>query len=304
LVQRPVSLLARALSAWNAFWFAPANPYPLAAFRILLGAYLVVYFASFAPDAALLFSADGVYVPYLMPDCAPRPALAVPLFAALWLASFALLVGFRTSWTIPLLLVLYLYHYFLALGVKHSSFERLIVIYLLALAPSNADAVWSVSQPSAAQARPTVQFAGRLVRFQTVMLYLGAGLWKAVNPDWSTGRLLYSTLQGIWATPLAFSIVRLGFSEATWTLASHCVVASELLLGVLLLIRRTRLFGIALGCTFHLANSVILSIPEFLVCLAPYTLFVPEHYLVRLDATLRAWSRRLRARGRQPDNGN
>lgn len=107
----------------------------------------------------------------------------------------------------------------------------------------------------------------------------------------------------MWATPLAFSIVRVGFSEATWTLASRCVIASELLLGVLLFFRRTRLLGIALGCAFHLANSVILSIPEFLVCLAPYTLFVPENYLVRLDAMLRGWSRRLRARHRQPDNG-
>jgi hypothetical protein len=298
-----VNALTRILSAWNAFWFAPASPYPLAAFRILLGAYLVGYFGSFAPHAALLFSSEGVYVPYLVPDYAPPPAIAVPLFAALWLASLALLLGFRTGLTIPILLVLYLYHYFLALGVKHSSFERLIVIYLLALAPNHADAVWSVSQPPAAQPAATVQFAGRLVRFQTVMLYLGAGLWKAVNPAWATGALLYSTLQGIWATPLAFSIVRLGFSEATWTLASHCVVASELLLGVLLIFKRTRTFGVLLGCAFHLSNSVILSIPEFLVCLAPYPLFLPERYLIRLDCRLRALltaARRLRAVRRQP----
>ena len=38
---------------------------------------------------------------------------------------------------IPCLLALYLYHYFLALGVKHSTFERLIVIYLLALRKRN-----------------------------------------------------------------------------------------------------------------------------------------------------------------------
>ena len=205
-------------AAWNAFWFAPASPYPLAAFRILLGAYLVGYFGSFAPHAALLFSSDGVYVPYLKAGTsAPPPAIAVPLFAALWLASLALLLGFRTGLTIPILLVLYLYHYFLALGVKHSSFERLIVIYLLALAPSHADAVWSVSQPTAAQPVATVQFAGRLVRFQSVMLYLGAGLWKAVNPAWATGALLYSTLpRHLGDAAGVGSIVRLGFSEATW----------------------------------------------------------------------------------------
>jgi hypothetical protein len=289
LASRAVGILAsRAgwiLALWDELWFAPASPYPLAAFRILLGAYLVVYLGALAPYTTLLFSSQGVYLPYLMPDPMPPPAAAVLLFAALWLLSLALLLGFHTRWTIPLLIVVYLYHYFLALGVKHSSFERLILIYLLALAPSNADVVWSISPPSAAK-RPTLVFAGRLIRFQTVLLYFGAGLWKAVNPVWSTGTLLYCTLQGIWAAPLAFGIVRLGLSEATWTLASYGVIAGEMLLGVLLLFRRTRWVGIALGLLFHLTNSVILSIPEFLVCLAPYPLFLPGDSVERLGKRL------------------
>jgi hypothetical protein len=291
-----VSWLWRPLAAWNSWWFAPASPYPLAAFRVLLGLFLVVYLGSLVPHASLLFSSEGVYVPYLVPDYAPSPRIAVPLFSALWLASLALLMGFRTRVTIPILLVLYLYHYFLAFAVKHSSFERLIVIYILALMQSDCDAVWSVSPPRAATGAGTVQFAGRLVRFQTVMLYLGAGLWKAVNPAWATGAMLYTTLQRMWATPLAFRIVRLGFSEATWTFATHCVVATELLLAVLLFFRRTRPIGIAVGCAFHLANTLILYIPEFLVCLAPYPLFMPESDFLRLDRMLRALLSRLRTR--------
>jgi hypothetical protein len=289
------------LERWNQFWFAPASPYPLAAFRILLGGYLVVYLGTFAPHAVLMFSSQGVYVPYLVPDYAPGPVLAVLLFAAFWLCAFALLLGVRTNITIPLLIVLYLHHYFLALGVKHSSFERLIFVYLLALAPSHADAVWSLLPPSAAERSTTVAFAGRVVRFQTIILYIGAGLWKAINPAWSTGALLHATMQGIWATPLAFWIVRLGFSDAAWTLASHAVIAYEIAIGVLLFFRRTRLLGVWLGCLFHLANSTILSIPEFLVCLAPYPLFLPERYFLRIDRSMSALRRRLRALRKQPE---
>jgi hypothetical protein len=207
----------------------------------------------------------------------------------------------RTNITIPILIVLYLHHYFIALGVKHSSFERLIFVYLLALAPSHADAVWSVLPPSAAKGKTTVEFAGRLVRFQTIILYIGAGLWKAINPAWSTGALLYATMQGIWATPLAFRIVRLGFSEAAWTFASHAVIAYEISIGVLLCFRRTRVFGVVLGCLFHLANSTILSIPEFLVCLAPYPLFLPERYFLRIERGVLALRRRLHALRKQPE---
>lgn len=284
-----------ALQRWNEFWFARDDPYRVAAFRILLGAYLVVYLGTFAPHAALLFSNQGVYVPYLVPDYAPAPGIALALFALWWLCALALLIGFRTRLTIPLLIVLFVYHYFLALAVKHSTFERLIVIYLLALWPSRPDAVWAVSQPAAADQAYVPRFAGRLVRFQTIALYFGAGLWKAVNPLWHTGTLLRSTMQSIWATPLAFWIVRQELPEVVWTAASYSVIGGEMLIGVLLALRRTRLFGLLLGTSFHVINSVILSIPEFLVCLAPYPLFLPEAWLRRLDALVSARWRRARA---------
>jgi hypothetical protein len=280
VVQRSLTALRR---RWNGFWFAPASPYPIAAFRILLGLYLTVYIGLHAPHATLLFSSDGVFVPYLVPDYAPPPLAAAVLCGLLWLLCLALLFGVACRWTIPLLLLLYAYHYFLALGVKHSSFERLIPIYLLALAPGRSDSVWAL-QPTAAG---TVQFTGRLVRFQTIALYAGAGLWKLINPDWRSGVLLHATLQGIWATPLAYALVRLGFSDSVWQWISWAVIGGELLLATLLTFPRTRTLGIALGALFHLGNSVILAIPEFLVCLAPYPLFLAEQRLERLAGWFR-----------------
>jgi hypothetical protein len=167
---------------WNACWFARASPYPIASFRVLLALYLIGYVGALAPFVSVLFSSEGVYAPYLLPDFGPPPTVAYALHGLMLVLCGLLLVGFRSGLVIPCLLLLFLHHYFLSLGVRHSSFDRLIVIYLLVLWPARADAVWGVS--ASTPPAPTASFAGRLIRFQTIVLYLGAGLWKAINPAW------------------------------------------------------------------------------------------------------------------------
>jgi hypothetical protein len=279
--------LGRAL---DALWFAPVDPHPVAAFRILLGLYLLVYFGQLAPHTTLLFSNQGVYVPYRVPDYAPSPPLAAALMAALWLGCLALTLGCWTRWALPLVLVLYLYHYLLGLAVKHSTFERLIAVYLLALLPGRSGEVWSVDAVCArgrAAAAPLIwAFTARIVRFQTIVLYLGAGLWKLGNPEWHKPYLLKSTLHSIWATPLGFGIVRLGFDDVSWTRISQGVMAGEVLLAGLLFFRRTRPFGIVLGVAFHAFNTLVLYLPEFLVCLAPYVFFVEPATIRRIGSAL------------------
>jgi Vitamin K-dependent gamma-carboxylase len=171
------------------------------------------------------------------------------------------------------------------------------LVYLLALWLGRCDAVWAVSANMPNAERPLIStFAPRLLRFQTVALYLGAGLWKAANGGWQSGVLLASTMQGIWATPLAFWIVRQGITPQGWATLSHVVIVGELLIAVLLWVPRTRYVGMALGAAFHLGNTVILAIPEFLVCLAPYLLFVPEAHFERLAARLQQRCFRTRSR--------
>jgi hypothetical protein len=291
-----MTFLGAAAQRWNALWFSPVSAYPIAAFRILLGLFLLIYFGTLAPHVTTLFSSEGVYAPYFVPDYAPAPVVACLLFAALWLAALGLLLGVRASVTIPCLLLLYFYHYFLALAVKHSSFERLIAIYLLVLWPSRCDSVWALSTPADQNPKPAASsFAGRLIRFQTILLYLGAGLWKAANPAWRSGVLLAATLQGIWATPLAFWLMERGASAQTWLLLSRAVIAGEVLLAGLFFFTRTRPLAIVLGVLFHVINCVILSIPEFLVCITPYVFFVPEAAFERLAARIERFKTRNRA---------
>jgi Vitamin K-dependent gamma-carboxylase len=280
-----------AAAAWDEFFHAPSGGQRIAAVRIALGSFLLVYFGAMAPDIALLFSDQGVYVPYLLPDFAPPPAGAFALYAAMLTATCALLLGYRTALAAPLLLALFLHHYFLQLAVKQSTFDRLIAITLGVLCLADSGRCFGLDAARPARVAPT-RWAERVVAIQCVLLYFGAGFWKLFNSGWHSGALLHANLQGMWATPLGFALVRLDLPQAFWAAASWSIIAFELLLGPLLIVRRTRRLAFALGAGFHLANCFVLMIPEFLVCLAAYPVFMREATLQRaFDATARTTAR-------------
>jgi len=279
---------ARKLGAvWERLWFAPGSTLHVSAFRVLLGSYLLIYFLTFAPDVTLMFSNEGVYFPWRVPDYAPPPLVAWVIYVVTLLSMGALTLGLRTQVTAPLTLVLFLHHYFLQMAVKHSTFERLIIEWLLLLCfvvPRNG------GQDAASSVHGSAQAAGwttRLIRFQTVMLYLGAGLWKAANPHWRSGVLLKATLQGMWSTDAGFWLVRTVETDAGFALLSQSVIVGEILVGVLFCLPRAYPLAIAGGVIFHLSNVVFLAIPEFVVCIAPYVFFVDA-------ATLQRWFERVR----------
>jgi vitamin K-dependent gamma-carboxylase len=277
-------------AAWDRFLYAPASGHRIAAFRILFALYMLGYLGALLPHVTLLFSNQGVYIPYRIPDIAPAPSLAWPLFIAMFACVLALLLGYRTELAARVLLVLFLYHYFLQLAVKQSVFERLIGIDVLVLCFADSGRVWGLDARRAGAA-PNA-WAERVLAAQSVFLYSGSGLWKLSNPAWHSGALLRSTLQSVWATPFGFALVRHGFSDATWTAFSWTIIVFEVTLGPLLLWRPSRPFALALGTLFHALNCVVLVIPEFLVSVAPYPVFVEP-------ATLQRWGAAVaRLRGR------
>jgi hypothetical protein len=272
-------------AAWNGFFHAPCAGVRMAAVRILLGIYLLAYLGAMTPHVPLMFSDQGVYVPYLLPDYAPPPALAWLLFSMMLGATVALTVGYRTAASAGLLLLLFLHHYFLQLAVKQSSFDRLIAIDLivLCLAESGGGLGCVATRPGP---QPT-RWGERVLQIQTVLLYLGAGLWKAFNPAWHSGVLLRSNLQGMFATPLAFALVQQDLSQRTWAMFSLSIIALELAVGVMLMIPRLRAVALVLGTGFHVANCVVLVVPEFLIALAAYPAFMREQTLARIAASIR-----------------
>lgn len=277
--------MSRFTAAWDRWWFADADPRPIAAFRVLVGVYLLVYLGVMIPHVPSLFSSGGVYVPYAFGDYAPPPVVAILIFAGTYGLALALTVGYRTRIVAPLLLSGMLYHYFLALAVKHSAYDRLLLVYLTVLCFAEAGRVWSLdARGRRGPACPVPVWAERVLRFQMIALYFGAGLWKLIHPAWRSGAFLQLEMQGLWATPVGFWLASHELGPLFWAVASWAIIGFELFVGGFLLQPKTRGPAVLLLVLFHLANVVILFVPEFLLCLAGLVLFVPPERLCRFVA--------------------
>ena len=281
--------LARAANGWSRFWFAPASPYPAAAFRILLGLFLIPYMLRYAPDVDGLFSNQGVYLKYFVPYDAPPPAVAWLLFAALLAVTACVIAGYRAAWTAPAMALLYLHHYFLQIAVCDTSFERLLMFFLVTLCFARSNRVWSLdARAGRAGAAPADAWVGRIVRFQMIIFYFGCGLWKVFNPAWEDGLLLRNGYLGMWSTPMSAALAWTDLSPQTWYVLTRVVAWMEIVLAGLLLVRRTRPLGMVLGLLFHLHNSVILFLPEFMVAVVPYVYFFVPETIRRAGESLRS----------------
>jgi vitamin K-dependent gamma-carboxylase len=276
--------IAKLARGYDAFWMSEGSGLPLGFFRVGFALYMLVYLGVLAPHVTVLFSDQGVYAPYLVPDLAPPPAVAWLLFGAMLALCVSLLAGYRSELSAALLLVLYLHHYFLQLAVKQSSFERLIILYLAILALAGSGQRLGLDGVRAPG--PRLLWAPRLIAAQSMFLYSGSGLWKLLSPAWHSGAVLESAFQGMWATPLAFKVAQAGLPEAAWTALAWSVVALELALGPLLLWRRTRLLAVVLATLFHVGNWVLLFIPEFLLCVVALVVFVDDAKIERIGSRL------------------
>ncbi len=282
---KPLKPLSALGDRWHAWWFGDADPYRLAAFRVLFGAYLFCYFVELLPHVDLTFSTRGVYVPYLIPDLAMPPLLATLVYLAFLGSIAAFTVGYRTRLATPLVFTGYLYFYFLNLAVKNTSYDRLNLIFLLVLCLAPADGAWSVSRPRPERGAAARGWAVRLIGLQVALLYFGAGLWKLTAPPWHDPEMLRMTLAGTWGTPLgiaaAGAIPLWLFGVLNWS-----VIGLELAMPLLLVVRRTRTAAFAAGFAFHLANWIFLGLPEFMNVVTTYVVFADPR-------AVRAWGDRL-----------
>jgi vitamin K-dependent gamma-carboxylase len=268
---------------WSAWWFGAVSPAPLAAFRILFGAYLFVYFASFVGAIELKLSSEGVYLPLVLAELAPGPHAAWAIHMVLLAATAAFTVGCRSGLAAPVVLALYGYEWILHLGASFYAYDRLNLILLSIACFANLDGAWALRRDPA----PVAAWGARLIRLEIAVMYFGSGVYKALNPLWHDGQILFFTWTGAWGTDAAFWIVQRDLPMAVYTALVLGVVAFEIALAPLLLWRRTAWIAIALGTGFHLANWVLLDIPEFMACVATYPLFVPPGALESFTGRVR-----------------
>lgn len=286
----PPTLTVRFWELWKEFWFQPGSPYPLAAFRICFGTYLLGYWISHAPVVLAAFSNEGITIPYLIPDWSLPPGACMTVFGAFLVVLGAWTSGLATGFLTPVILVLYLYFYFLGVAVRNTAYDRLNLIFLVLLCFGKLDGAWgwtwSRGRVVGLPVVPVSVWTQKMIGMQLCFLYFGAGLWKFTSRHWHTGDMMYFTMIGPWGTPLAFWIAQLGLPKWAWAVGTWSVVMWELAMPLLLLHKPFRRFGVLLGLGFHVAVGATLHIWEFLNCVAAYAVFADAEWLRRTGCAI------------------
>ena len=261
----------------------------MAAFRIAFGVYLFAYFLKYFFIVDLSFSNSGVYSPYLMPDIAPAPWLARAIYYFTLLSISALCLGACTRTAAVLVFLLFEYHYYSNFAVNNTAYDRLNTIILFILCFVDSGAAWSFDERNTKTTRLIPAWQIRLLQFQLAAVYFGSGLWKLFNSVWHGGQMLKFNLASPWASSVGFGILSLQLPDWLFTLLTWGVIVFELCAGIGLYFRRTRPMIMAVGLVFHLCNSFILVIPEFLNCVTLYAVFLPfgKHKQQRADVASR-----------------
>jgi hypothetical protein len=187
----------RALSELTAWWFAPAPPQRLAALRIAIGAFALIYLIAQLPElAGIAALPPGRFAPVGVVHVlvAPLPvALALAIAIGTAVALLAFVAGFAYRWTAPLAAVglLWTTTYRSSWGqVFHT--ENLLVLHVIALACAPAADAWA-----ARRTRPAAPSAGygwpiKLLVALTAVTYVLAAIAKLrlAGLHWLDGGLL------------------------------------------------------------------------------------------------------------------
>jgi hypothetical protein len=251
---------------------------------ILLG-YLPHFAVVFSPDALGgkdLYPArfrDGHYywsILRWLPD-SWGPAALMGVWVA---AAVALLVGWR-----PLLSGLVVWacavsFWNINIGVCNGG-DRLRNTLLLTLAASCSGAVWGVSSVRRAGGPGPVFVPGwpvKVIFVQLAALYFFSGLYKAMNPAWQSGIVMYLVSHDLgWGMMPAQAAI-----APVWAyqLLAWVTIAWELGFPLLAVLKGTRAVTLWLGVIFHALTFVTLEVGAFaLYAIAAYAVFVPwERY--------------------------
>lgn len=292
--------MSRALAAWERWAFAPQTTLALSASRLALGAVLVYALLLLAPHLTLLFG-DRAIVPLAAHQAAalpPNPTLlsltggAPAVIWALWgitlAAAACLTVGLYSR---VAALVVYLgllsLHGGNTLAVNGGDVVARDLVFWFILAPAGGGGALSVDAWRRRRRDPAAppvagwSWAQRMLQLQVVILYLSTSTWKARFPRWHDGSAMHEILASVdFHAPGMEQL--LAWPELTAPL-SWLVVAGELAIGPLLLLRRTRWLGIALGLCIHGYIAIFMRIPVFgPVMWSTYLAFLDEDQVRRL----------------------
>lgn len=300
------------------FYYASASAERLAAVRILVGAFAVIYLLLTAPS----FLRVSGFAPQDFDPVGPLTWLAEPLPVALWYTAFAACVvagvaftlgaGYWASGPAFALLLLFLTTYRSSWGMKFHT-ENLLTLHVLLLAVAPAADAWRWSPRPTSPATPPVTpndgrygWALRAMSIVTVITYVLAGVAKVQNGGlaWFSGDVLRAQIAfdnvrklelGSLHSPLGAAAVRVAW---LFPIFAWLTMVVEFLAPVALLGRRWAQSWVALAWGFHLGVLLLMAIGfPYPLSLVAYASFFPAEKVrdVRLVRRVFGGLSRLRA---------
>ena len=294
------------LRVWERFWFEPIPPHLYAVIRILLGVLGCATLLGLS-DASVFWDPTGL-VPPGGGTLGIKGVLIDHGFGAiggraLYFISFASCLSAAVGWQSTLAVALAFATSVLQRGWNYlplSSADDVMRAFLFCLIWSDCGAVWSIDawlagrrHESRTRTVRSVIAPLRLIRFQTALVYLSAGLWKLYNPLWRDGSAVYYILN----TNLyhRFPSLDPALAVPLTAAATYGTLAWEIAFPVLILQRHTRVMALVLGVFLHIGMLVTLEIGLFhFVMLAGYIAFLDPHKSDRYVARLSNFARRFR----------
>ncbi len=279
--------------AWNSFWFIEGPPHALALFRILFGVFWLVIWMSWLPYVSLYFSREGMYFPAF-----PDPGTHVTGFQTMigWIVSspsvsqawvlygvgiallLCVVLGFFTRASLVGFFLVLNYHYYAYLHMHGTSYDRLLFLILILMILSPCGAVLSIDEiiarKKSSQTKIYSLWTQRMICVQVAIIYLATGIHKVLTPAWTSGNDIAAAFHGDYATSAGFMISKMGIPHGVYTLLTVFIIVFELSAGFLLFNRRWQKWAFLIGSVFHILNCIFLWIPQFLVMICSYVLFI------------------------------
>lgn len=283
-----VRFFRRSAARWERFWFAPVSMWPVAVFRMLVGAVVVLWATLRLSDAPVWLAATGTagvgsgVAGWLLHD----PAGAHVAVAVLGLAGVALSVGWKPRWAAAVCTVL-LWLFIVRNGAVFNSGDRLLMLFTMALVAAPTRLLGSAD----AYLSGHVQLEGpawiwRMVQLQMTLLYAGAAISKLFVGVWQQG----DAVGQIW---MLEQFHRVSFAPSFADLpvfvaaATFGTLAVELLLAVGIWWPSLRPWVLAAGLCMHLMIDVTMVVGWFsIVCVITYPLLAHDV----TTRTLRRWT--------------
>jgi hypothetical protein len=287
------------LDAWNAFFFTPQSPIPIALFRIFYGCMVMATLVLLRPDWLAWFGPHAWVSYATMSQVEPGARLNLFAFipqtdgwinALFWLslASAALLaIGFltRLNSVVVFLCLASLQQRNLYILHGGDTFLRVSGFFLMfapagaALSADRMIRIWRGKEGAKLELRSP--WAQRMIQFELALMYFSAFCWKIQGAPWLQGTALFYVYH--LDSFKRFPVPSVFFHPTVLKLGSWATLALEFSLGILIWVRELRYPLLALGVIFHLWLEYSLNIPLFQWdVLAAYVLFVDPSDLSRV----------------------